>query len=500
MSNIIEKIVTESPLGKQEECAKFTIDDTSMPFSLQGIMKIGEEYTFSLYIKADSVKKISVNSKTMDAGTEWKKEHVTFDALSENLEIYFNDVGTYYFYHTQLETGNVATDWTPNPADTDDDISTLRASISLKIDKENLISEINASADIVRLTGNRFVVDSDNFKVSEDGTVKMLDADVSGNIEVVGPSSVVNINYDRSTPVQWEDDSIFQVVATDDIPGSSTYNSPHISVSNSELHLYGSYITKFIGDPYITLTNTEILCQQRTASSNAAGFTTETFFSITNDKSIFYTPVKVHSVAPTETESYGCGLADARWSTVYTSAIDASGTSHLDGQVWMNGVADESFQSVQTYAANMYVGSSGRIWKRASSSSRQIKHDIRTLENEDIAAERLLDINVVQFKYNDGVISSSDQRYGIDLPGFVIEDLDEKYPICIDKLGENKKEWSWNAQYLIPGMLRLEQINNDKILEVRRITDINTAKLEDIDYMIDQIFLRLSELEKQNEL
>lgn len=500
MSNTLEKIMITSPKGIEEECAKFTIDDTSMPFSLQNIMDAGEEYTFSLYIKSDLENTISVNSNTINAGTDWGKEHVTFNATSENLEIYFNAAGTYYFYHTQLETGNVATDWTPNPADIDDNISTLRASISLKIDKENLISEINASADIVRLTGNRFVVDSDNFKVSEDGTVKMLDANVSGNIEVVGPSSVVNINYDRSTTVQWEDNSIFQVVSTDDIPGSSIYNSPHISVSNSELHLYGSYITKFIGDPYITLTNTGILCEKRTGSSNAAGFTTETFFSIANDKSIFYTPVKVHSIAPTETGKYGCGLTDARWSTVYTEDLNASGVSHLDGQVWMDGVADESFQSVQTYAANMYIGSSGRIWKRASSSSQQIKHDIMALENSDIAAECLLDVKVVQFKYNAGVIAESDQRYNMDLPGFIIEDLDEKYPICIDKQSDNKKDWSWNAQYLIPGMLRLEQINNDKILEVRRITDINTAKIENVDYMIEQLFMRLAELEKQNVL
>ena len=116
----------------------------------------------------------------------------------------------------------------------------------------------------------------------------------------------------------------------------------------------------------------------------------------------------------------------------------------------------------------MYIGSSGRVWKRSASSSRLIKHDIRTLENEDIAAERLLDINVVQFKYNDGVISDSDQRYGMDLPGFIIEDLDEKYPICIDKQSENVKEWGWNPQFIIPGMLKLIQEQDKRIKKLEK--------------------------------
>ena len=57
---------------------------------------------------------------------------------------------------------------------------TLSAKIELKVDTENLISEINASADVINLTGNRIIIDSDNFKVSEDGTITAINATLNG--------------------------------------------------------------------------------------------------------------------------------------------------------------------------------------------------------------------------------------------------------------------------------------------------------------------------------
>ena len=60
---------------------------------------------------------------------------------------------------------------------------TLSAKIELKVDTENLISEINASADVIKLTGNRIIIDSDNFKVTEDGTITANNASLSGTFQ-----------------------------------------------------------------------------------------------------------------------------------------------------------------------------------------------------------------------------------------------------------------------------------------------------------------------------
>ena len=53
MANKLERVQVDFN-GKEVTCAKFTIDDTTIPFVLKKIMTTGEEYTFSLYIKSDS--------------------------------------------------------------------------------------------------------------------------------------------------------------------------------------------------------------------------------------------------------------------------------------------------------------------------------------------------------------------------------------------------------------------------------------------------------------
>lgn len=55
-----------------------------------------------------------------------------------------------------------------------------KASLEVKIDKDKLISEINASADIITLKSNRFVLDSTNAKIASDGTVNFVQGTIGG--------------------------------------------------------------------------------------------------------------------------------------------------------------------------------------------------------------------------------------------------------------------------------------------------------------------------------
>lgn len=112
-----------------------------------------------------------------------------------------------YFKLPKLELGNKATDWTPAPEDTDEKFTqystttqinsaisqsassilasvsstyATKASLELKVDKNKLISEINASADIITLKSNRFVLDSTNAKIAADGTVNFIGGTIGG--------------------------------------------------------------------------------------------------------------------------------------------------------------------------------------------------------------------------------------------------------------------------------------------------------------------------------
>lgn len=72
--------------------------------------------------------------------------------------------------------------------------NTLRASISLKIDKDDdgqIISMINESADVITLNSNRLIVNSTNFTLDRNGNVRM-----KGKVEAtsgsVGPFNITN--------------------------------------------------------------------------------------------------------------------------------------------------------------------------------------------------------------------------------------------------------------------------------------------------------------------
>lgn len=166
---------------------------------------------------------------------------------------------------------------------------------------------------------------------------------------------------------------------------------------------------------------------------------------------------------------------EAEGNSVISGTLNVRNTLTIQNGKRLNCVG--VYENTTTSNANVYVNSSGNFLRHVSSSSKTIKHDIKPLEDEGINAEKLYDVDVVQCKYNDGIVSEDDPRYGKDFPAFIIEDLDEKYPIAVDKSGKSVKEWSWNPQYLIPPMLKLIQEQKAEIDELRKeIEDIKNAK------------------------
>lgn len=122
-----------------------------------------------------------------------------------------------------------------------------------------------------------------------------------------------------------------------------------------------------------------------------------------------------------------------------------------------------------TFAAapNLYLGSTGRL-RKTTGSSRQIKKNIADLKNKEISADNLYNLEVVQFKYNTkSGLDKEDQRFDVLLPGFILEQMDEVYPVAIDKNDtDDPKEWRWNQMYLIPPMLKLIQDQHKEIDEL----------------------------------
>ena len=98
----------------------------------------------------------------------------------------------------------------------------LNAKLELKVDTENLISEINASADVINLQSNRFIVESTNFGITQDGTLRSEAGKIGGwtigehslSCDIVPP-------YDYS---QSDVDRIQQIVLGTITPTQEDYN------------------------------------------------------------------------------------------------------------------------------------------------------------------------------------------------------------------------------------------------------------------------------------
>lgn len=133
----------------------------------------------------------SDGSITTTLTTNWKKYWITWKTKSTASgqksiipcrQLTKKGDSEVWLYGVKFEKGNKATDWSPAPEDTEEEIKTINASLELKIDTDKLVSVLNASADIINLKGNRFIVESDNFNLSADGTMTAKNGTFTGNI------------------------------------------------------------------------------------------------------------------------------------------------------------------------------------------------------------------------------------------------------------------------------------------------------------------------------
>lgn len=84
------------------------------------------------------------------------------------------------------KTDSIKLDVSKSFAVTNDTIKKVQADLELKIDKDDngqIISMINASADVINLTGNRLTLGSNNCTITKDGTITAKNALLSGSFQ-----------------------------------------------------------------------------------------------------------------------------------------------------------------------------------------------------------------------------------------------------------------------------------------------------------------------------
>lgn len=183
----------------------------------------GEVYTYSAYVKTDNLDNFSIGYFMSGAScsaesieTVCPTEVNTWTRVSATCRItkagtmHFGiepkAAGTIWVCGLKLEQGNKPTDWTPAPEDystteqmnsaikqSADSIKTevngtlnnyaTTASLELKVSKNDnsqIVSMINASADVIKLSSNRFQLDSTYAKINLDGTVVFTGGTIGG--------------------------------------------------------------------------------------------------------------------------------------------------------------------------------------------------------------------------------------------------------------------------------------------------------------------------------
>lgn len=115
--NALESYSITTPDGNTGECAKFVIDNLNQTFVLSNIMTIGLDYAFGFWIKSDNNCSVLAANTVFSSSAEWTHYTATFKATTRDFRIHFSDVGNYYIYHPQLESGTISTDYELAPED-----------------------------------------------------------------------------------------------------------------------------------------------------------------------------------------------------------------------------------------------------------------------------------------------------------------------------------------------------------------------------------------------
>lgn len=119
-----------------------------------------------------------------------------------------------------------------------------------------------------------------------------------------------------------------------------------------------------------------------------------------------------------------------------------------------------AYESVVTDAPNVFIEVNG-LFRRSSSSSERYKTDITGEITEELNPEHLYDVPVKMFKYKEGYLAKDDAKNGKDVIGFIVEDLEKSYPAAVQYV-DGKPEM-WNANILIPAMMKLIQDLNTRL-------------------------------------
>lgn len=118
-----------------------------------------------------------------------------------------------------------------------------------------------------------------------------------------------------------------------------------------------------------------------------------------------------------------------------------------------------------------------------ASSSMHYKVLGKTVKEDEL--EDLYKIKVIWAKYKDGYLMEQDERCGKEMPMFIAEDIDRRFPIAVDHDKKGRAE-NWNYRIMIPCMFAMLKNEHEKVKDIQSELDSVKAELEELKQLIKQ--------------
>lgn len=132
--------------------------------------------------------------------------------------------------------------------------------------------------------------------------------------------------------------------------------------------------------------------------------------------------------------------------------------------------------------SNLGKNSNGDVGTIASSSMRY-KILWKAVKEDEL--EELYRIKVIWAKYKDGYLMEQDERCGKEMPMFIAEDIERRFPIAVDHDEKGRAE-NWNYRIMIPCMFAMLKNEHEKVKDLQSELDSVKAELEELKQLIEQ--------------
>lgn len=143
-----------------------------------------------------------------------------------------------------------------------------------------------------------------------------------------------------------------------------------------------------------------------------------------------------------------------------------------------------------TAGGHLVMGSDGATVAYLGGSSWRYKSIRKTVKEADL--KEAYNIKVIWAKYKDEYLSESDERYGKEMPMFIAEDIERKFPIAVDHDKQGRAE-DWNHRIMLPLMFAMIKNDHEKVTTLqeenqglRKEVNVLKTELQELKNLINQ--------------